>query len=111
MNNIILAIDLGKYKSVACILDSNGGEFRFTSFETTRTELQNLLDHDPPSLSTILTLHKDGPRTPEGLKQTKPTSLADAGSVRFVFIQVGEAIRRFGGYSQTTRTDIATHSL
>jgi hypothetical protein len=43
MNNIILAIDLGKYKSVACILDPTSGEFRFTSFETTRAELRKPL--------------------------------------------------------------------
>jgi hypothetical protein len=28
----ILAIDLGKYKSVACVHDAATGEFRFTSF-------------------------------------------------------------------------------
>jgi len=31
MNNTILAIDLGKYKSVACVLDQNTGEFRVTT--------------------------------------------------------------------------------
>ena len=29
----ILAIDLGKYKSVACLHDPDGGEIRFTTFE------------------------------------------------------------------------------
>jgi hypothetical protein len=32
----ILAIDLGKYKSVACVHDSECGEFRFTTFDTSR---------------------------------------------------------------------------
>ena len=41
--NIILAIDLGKYKSVACVHDQATGEFAFTSFETTRTELRKLV--------------------------------------------------------------------
>ena len=40
---IIVAIDLGKYKSVACAHDEATGEFRFTSFETTRGELHRLL--------------------------------------------------------------------
>ena len=31
----ILAIDLGKYKSVVCIHYQASGEYRFTSFETT----------------------------------------------------------------------------
>jgi hypothetical protein len=42
---------------------------------------------------TIPVLRKDGSRSPKGLKQKPPTSLVDAGPVRFVFIQVGEAIR------------------
>jgi hypothetical protein len=29
----ILPIDLGKYKSVACLHDPDSGEFRFTTFE------------------------------------------------------------------------------
>src|SRR5439155_23970537 len=35
--NVILAIDLGKYKSVACVHDDATGEFRFTTFDTTRS--------------------------------------------------------------------------
>ena len=35
----ILAIDLGKYKSVACLHDPDSGEFRFTTFDTSRAEL------------------------------------------------------------------------
>lgn len=38
-SNTILAIDLGKYKCVACILEQNS-EFRFTTFDTSRAELQ-----------------------------------------------------------------------
>ena len=42
--NTILAIDLGKYKSVACVHDRDGhqqaaGEIGFTTFEMTRAEL------------------------------------------------------------------------
>src|SRR6516165_4529162 len=40
----ILAIDLGKYKSVACLHDHASGEVRFTTVETTRAELRKLLD-------------------------------------------------------------------
>lgn len=53
MNNTILAIDLGKYKSVACILDPQDGEFRFTSFETTRAELRKLLGQQQPGVVVI----------------------------------------------------------
>jgi len=38
--NTILAIDLGKYKSVACIHNQATGEVCFTSFETSRSELR-----------------------------------------------------------------------
>lgn len=53
MNNIILAIDLGKYKSVACILQQDTGEFRFTTFETTRAELRKLLGQQQPGVVVI----------------------------------------------------------
>jgi hypothetical protein len=33
---VSLAIDLGKYKSVACLHDPDSGEFRFTPFDTSR---------------------------------------------------------------------------
>ena len=33
----ILAIDLGKYKSVACVHAEASGTFHFTSLETTRS--------------------------------------------------------------------------
>jgi hypothetical protein len=39
----IVAIDLGKYKSVACVPAEASGTFHFTSFETTRSELHRLL--------------------------------------------------------------------
>jgi hypothetical protein len=42
--NTILAIDLGKYKSVACVYDQAMGEMSFTTCETTRSELRKLLD-------------------------------------------------------------------
>ena len=41
--NVILAIDLGKYKSVACVHDPATGEYCFTTFETTRAELRKLI--------------------------------------------------------------------
>jgi hypothetical protein len=34
--NVIVAVDLGKYKSVACVHEPATGEYRFTTFETTR---------------------------------------------------------------------------
>src|SRR5688572_20343366 len=49
----ILAVDLGKYKSVACVHDPATGEYRFTSFETTRTELCRLLSVAHPGVVII----------------------------------------------------------
>ena len=42
----ILAIDLGKYKSVACLADQATGEFRLTICATTRAELLDEPQHD-----------------------------------------------------------------
>ena len=53
MNNIILAIDLGKYKSVACVLDENTGEYRFTTFDTSRAEMQKLVGKEQPAVVLI----------------------------------------------------------
>src|SRR4051812_38663962 len=53
MDNIILAIDLGKYKSVACVLDQASGEFRFTTLDTTRAELRKLLGQQTPGVVVI----------------------------------------------------------
>jgi len=39
----ILAIDLGKFKCVACVHDPDTGEFRFTIFDTTRSKPRKLL--------------------------------------------------------------------
>ena len=52
-NASILAVDLGKYKSVACVHDPATGEFRFTTFDTTRAELQRLLDKQSPAVVII----------------------------------------------------------
>jgi transposase len=49
----ILAIDLGKYKSVACVHAEASGTFRFTSFETTRGEMHRLLTRDRPTVVII----------------------------------------------------------
>jgi len=49
----ILAIDLGKYKSVACLHDHASGEVRFTTVETTRAELRKLLDKERPAAVVI----------------------------------------------------------
>ena len=35
----ILAIDLGKYKSVVCRYDQGSGEYCFTTFDTSQAEL------------------------------------------------------------------------
>src|SRR5262249_21993515 len=46
----IVALDLGKYKSVACVHVEAQGTFRFTSFETTRSEMHRLLTRDRPTV-------------------------------------------------------------
>jgi transposase len=48
----ILAIDLGKYKSVACLYRS-AAEQRFTSFPTTQAELTRLLERERPTVVLI----------------------------------------------------------
>lgn len=51
--NAILAIDLGKYKSVVRILNQASGEYRFTTFDTSRTELRDLLTKEQPAVVLI----------------------------------------------------------
>ena len=48
-----VAIDLGKYKSVACVHDQATGEMAFTAFETTRAELGKVLASKRPSVVII----------------------------------------------------------
>ncbi len=49
----ILAIDLGKYKSVVCILDESSDGYRFTTFDTSRGELFKLLAREQPGGALI----------------------------------------------------------
>ena len=49
----ILAIDLGKYKSVACVHDQATSEIGFTTFDTTRAELLRLIDQKQPAVVII----------------------------------------------------------
>src|SRR5215510_2481599 len=49
----ILAIDLGKYKSVACVHDPDTGEIRFTTVATTRAELQRLIGKEQAAVVII----------------------------------------------------------
>src|SRR5687767_2220532 len=49
----ILAIDLGKYKCVACVHDQATGAFRFTTFDTSRDELRKLLGKERPAVVII----------------------------------------------------------
>src|SRR5262245_4986643 len=49
----ILAIDLGKYKSVVCAHDQGSGEIRFTTFDTTRAELARQIDKERPAVVVI----------------------------------------------------------
>ena len=49
----ILALDLGKYKSVACAYEPRGGEARFHTLTTTRAELARLIDRHRPAVVVI----------------------------------------------------------
>ena len=52
-NFTILAIDLGKYKSVACLYDPATAHPRFDTFSTSRSELQKLFQRCPPAVVVI----------------------------------------------------------
>jgi transposase len=47
---LILALDLGKYKSVACLYDRGTATARFHALDTTREELRRLFDRHRPAL-------------------------------------------------------------
>jgi hypothetical protein len=49
----ILALDLGKYKSVACIYDPADGAVLFQTLPTSRRELRRLLDGRRPAVVVI----------------------------------------------------------
>src|SRR6516162_8432748 len=49
----ILALDLGKYKSVACAYDPDDGEARFQTLTTVRAELARLIDRERPAVVVI----------------------------------------------------------
>jgi transposase len=49
----ILAIDLGKYKSVACAHDPATGAVRFTTLDTTPAELRKLIAKEQPGVVII----------------------------------------------------------
>lgn len=46
----ILAVDLGKYKSVACLYQASSGEVEFVTFDTTRQELTQRLTKFRPDV-------------------------------------------------------------
>jgi transposase len=52
-NTAILAIDLGKYKSVVCVHDQDTGGSRFITFETARAELRRLIGKEQPAVVII----------------------------------------------------------
>lgn len=49
----ILALDLGKYKSVACAYDRSTAEYRSSTIDTTRDELEKLLQRERPHVVVI----------------------------------------------------------
>jgi transposase len=49
----ILAIDLGRYKSVACVYNTATAACRFHTLDTTRTDLERLFEHHPTALVVV----------------------------------------------------------
>lgn len=60
MSDTILAIDLGRYKSVACVYDRRTREHTFRTIETTPTELDKLLARHPSAGVVIETCANAG---------------------------------------------------
>jgi transposase len=52
-NTSILAIDLGKYKSVSCVYDQATAAVRFTTCDTSRAELCRWIDKEQPGVVII----------------------------------------------------------
>jgi hypothetical protein len=52
-NTSILAIDLGKYKSVTCAYDPATGEGCFSTIDTSRVDLRRIIDKEPPAVVVI----------------------------------------------------------
>jgi hypothetical protein len=53
MSDTILAIELGKYKSVACLYDPAAAEADFRTFDTSRAELTRLIVRARPAVVVI----------------------------------------------------------
>jgi transposase len=53
VSTTILAIDLGKYKSVACLHDPATGEYSFMTLDTSRAELRKLIGKTQPGVVII----------------------------------------------------------
>jgi hypothetical protein len=49
----ILAIDLGKFKSVACVYEATGGAHVFTTISTTPQAMHDLLVRETPARLVI----------------------------------------------------------
>lgn len=49
----ILAVDLGKFKSVACVFDTDGGEYAFETLPTTPADVQDLFASVQPDRVVI----------------------------------------------------------
>ena len=53
VTNPILAIDLGKYKSVACIFMGDPSQARFSALTTDREHLRKMIERNKPSIVLI----------------------------------------------------------
>jgi transposase len=50
---LILALDLGKYESVACVYDRGAAQARFQAVDTTREDLRRLFEQHRPAVLVI----------------------------------------------------------
>ena len=62
---LILALDLGKYKSVACLYDRATARASFATLTTARPELPRLLERHRPAL-VVIAVGQDGEQEGEG---------------------------------------------
>ena len=114
----ILAIDLGKYKSVVCLLDPDTGEYRFTTFETTRSAVRQLLDKERPAvviieaclLAGLLAPHLyDGPGSEARPPESRLDALTGLPNRRAFTVRLGAEVarvRRHGGHLALCLVDV-----
>jgi hypothetical protein len=94
----VLALDLGKYKSVAYLHDHTAGAFRFTSFVTSRGEVERLVASRRRTLTSSRGSVRLSPKDP-GVKET-PCRSGAGGVCHLTSTALRVGVRRSSGCSQ-----------